>query len=143
MIDTLLANDSYMGGYEPSYVDKAIYDALRGLDWPSSMTHLTRWYLHIKSFSPVQLETFPTDVPMCSNLPPQILGLLSTNNHGVDIDHKVRNLYVPLAEQYWYVSLEQSKMYSVQYMLHNLLTCWVYTCLHYALPFLISVMTAV
>jgi hypothetical protein len=91
MLDTLLANNSYMAGYEPSYVDKAIYDALRGLGWPSSMTHLTRWYLHIKSFSPVELQTFPTDVPMCNNLPPQILGLLSTNNPGVDIDHKVRN----------------------------------------------------
>jgi len=91
VLDTLLANNSYIGGYEPSHADKAIYDALRGVTWPSSMSHLTRWHRHIESFSPVELAAFPTRVPTCNNLPPQLVALLSTNNHGVDLDHKVRN----------------------------------------------------
>jgi hypothetical protein len=117
MLDTLLASSSYIGGYEPSCADKAIYDALRGVGWPSSMSHLTRWYRHIKSFSPAELEAFPTGVPTCNNLPLQVLGLLSTNNHGVDIDHKVRNWCVCIAEHYWCLILEHSeKFYSIGYL---------------------------
>jgi hypothetical protein len=91
ILNTFLADKSYIGGYQPSQADKAMFEALRGVTWPSSMSHLMRWHQHIKSFSPVELALFQTYVPTCNNLPPQIVGLLSTNNHGVDVDLKVRN----------------------------------------------------
>lgn len=134
MLDNLLANISYIGGYEPSYADKAMYDVLKGVGWPSSMSHLTRWYQHIKSFSPVELEAFPTGVPTCNNLPPQVVGLLSTNNHGIDIGCKVRNSCVSTAEQYSFLSLEHSGKLCF-YLTPE--TCWV--C---ALTLLVSVKTA-
>lgn len=91
VLNTFLADKSYIGGYQPSQADKAIFEALRGVTWPPSMSHLMRWHQHIKSFSPVELALCQTYVPTCNTLPPQIVGLLSTNSHGVDIDLKVRN----------------------------------------------------
>lgn len=91
VLNTFLADKSYVGGYQLSQADKAIFEALRGVTLPSNMSHLMRWHQHIKTFSPVELALCQTYVPTCNTLPPQIVGLLSTNNHGVDIDLKVRN----------------------------------------------------
>lgn len=91
VLNTFLADRSYIDGYQPSQADKAIFEALRGITWPPSMSHLMRWHQHIKSFSPVELALCQKYVPACNSLPPEVVGLLSTNNHGVDVDLKVRN----------------------------------------------------
>ncbi|XP_069471668.1 elongation factor 1-beta [Ambystoma mexicanum] len=49
VLNTFLADRSYIEGYVPSQADVAVYEALSGAP-PGDLFHVLRWYNHIKSY---------------------------------------------------------------------------------------------
>ena len=82
-LNTYLANCSYVQGYTPTVADRVVLESIKGIKWPEDMHHLSRWYNHMESFALSELTAGPA-------LPSKLKGLITTNDHGEDLNHKVR-----------------------------------------------------
>lgn len=49
-LNSILRDQSYICGYEPTQADVAAWEAVDGAPSPEEYPHVARWYMHIASF---------------------------------------------------------------------------------------------
>jgi len=59
VLNTFLADKSYVEGYQPSQADSVVYSALKAAPAADKHANVLRWYKHIKSFGEDALAKFP------------------------------------------------------------------------------------